>query len=761
MQIRRGHPSVFPLLLIVLLSAAVVARPARANSCSLADHIRSANTNTSIGGCPQGTNHDIITLSEDITLSEALPPIRGTITIEGNGHAISGDNQFRIFEVSGGALTIRNLTLRNGRARDSKGGAIAMTSDSSRLNVERSNFIGNVADDHGGAIYIRGNATITGSSFLDNRSRTGYGGALYADPGVIQITNSTFHNNQATGGGALAIWRAEVTATHVTMVDNRSTIRSGDAIDKLDGIVKLRNSILVNPGETKDCAGELDQNIGNLGRDGSCGITRVDDARLGDMTGSPAYIPLRDHSPAIDAAHPNFCTATDQRGVARPHGRGCDIGALESTAARPPALPIVPPPACPLAEQIIAANTDAPAGGCPAGNGHDIITLTRDIALSRKLPAITSDITIEGNGFAISGNTRFPIFAVNAGTLTIKNVTLADANNLQGAGGALFVRNNGAAVVRNSEFVNNIALWGGAIAVDRGAGLSVNGSRFISNRAGRGGAIDVSTGFRRVAVSVANSSFINNSAIGSGGISGTGKGGAVFAELSQAVEISNSTFMNNRATFGRAVASRASTITLTHVTVLDQSAKGSVLGSEANGAINMRNSIIAANTPTNSALCFGGLLQNISNLIEDGSCAPALRGDPMLEDATESAQWRAPLPGSPAIDAADARFCPETDQIGRARPQDGGCDIGANESYTGSPALPDPDTAEQMTNGCSVTTTHALNFRDGPGGARIGLVAEGATLGATARTAGWFQVEYRGAFGWISADYVTAAGVCG
>ncbi|MYG26594.1 MAG: SH3 domain-containing protein [Boseongicola sp. SB0677_bin_26] len=61
----------------------------------------------------------------------------------------------------------------------------------------------------------------------------------------------------------------------------------------------------------------------------------------------------------------------------------------------------------------------------------------------------------------------------------------------------------------------------------------------------------------------------------------------------------------------------------------------------------------------------------------------------------------------------------------------------------------------------AVTTTQALNFRAGPGGARFGTLPEGATVSASARTAGWFQVEYRGMAGWISADYVVAAGVCG
>ena len=85
--------------------------------CTLAFQILAANTNKAVGGCPAGTSHDIITLTEDITLSEPLPAINGTITIEGNGHTISGDNRFNIFVVVGRTLTINNLTLAPGRCR--------------------------------------------------------------------------------------------------------------------------------------------------------------------------------------------------------------------------------------------------------------------------------------------------------------------------------------------------------------------------------------------------------------------------------------------------------------------------------------------------------------------------------------------------------------------------------------------------------------------------------------------------------------------
>ena len=81
----------------------------------------------------------------------------------------------------------------------------------------------------------------------------------------------------------------------------------------------------------------------NLGTDASCGLTGT-----GDLSADPLLAPLGDNggptptrmllpgSPAIDAiptGTPRLCDgtlATDQRGVVRPQGTGCDIGAVEA-----------------------------------------------------------------------------------------------------------------------------------------------------------------------------------------------------------------------------------------------------------------------------------------------------------------------------------------------------------------------------------------------------------------------------------------------
>ena len=62
--------------------------------------------------------------------------------------------------------------------------------------------------------------------------------------------------------------------------------------------------------------------------------------------------------------------------------------------------------------------------------------------------------------------------------------------------------------------------------------------------------------------------------------------------------------------------------------------------------------------------------------------------------------------------------------------------------------------------GCTVTTTHALNFRATPNGGKIGLVPRGVALDALDRDGDWFMVYYDGAQGWIHGDYVQTAGNC-
>ena len=842
-----------------------------------------------------GGSHTV-TLTEDITLSAALPPITGEITIEGRGRSISGDSQFRIFDINGGTLVINDLTMTEGKAEENggairmwngarvtierstfsdnvarDGGAVAMSSSGDRLTVSNSSFSGNIAEKSAGAILAdRGTVSITGSNFTkncaeiatnivdkaiggnslnrvietdgctqitffwtrhedvinlegaggaisllngarvaidssiftENKATRGgaiatashnirltvnnssfqenrvsvSAGAIFADGGTsnimkssflknsaeagggaigavnnsLDISNSTFSENQTQDGAGALEFRgnAEVTITHATFMNNVSLNRTSDTIEKRgDGKLYLRNSIVASSGSAEDCVGGLDQKIGNLSLDGTCADRPNDDPLLGDLTGSPAFYPLLDRSPAVDAADPEFCLETDQIGTARPHGGGCDIGAIESRSASAAEPTPVPPVVCTLAFQIIAANSDAEAESCPAGKGADTISLERDIVLFSPLPSITSTITIEGNGHTISGDGKFRIFDVDGGRLTIRKLTMTEGSSQNEDGGAVRLQDGAHVTVNDSRFTNNKARNGGAIAVkSRNDKLKVSNSGFVGNRASyNGGAISVNVGTS----SISSSSFFQNSA--------RHDGGAIRIINHGKIDASNSSFIGNQANRGGAALAveNGAAATLTHVTVYNFGLIGSGTAIHIHssfgsaGEVNFRNSIIAGSGAL--AHCYGRLTQNVGNLIEGGSCSPMFSEDPLFEEPTGSSAFVALKADSPAIRAADPQFCLATDQIGNPRPQVGACDIGAIEAIPTVKVLSD----------CSVTTTHNLNFRDGPGGNRVGSLEENLTLAAMARTAGWFNVEYEDTSGWISADYVVAEGDCG
>ena len=159
-------------------------------------------------------------------------------------------------------------------------------------------------------------------------------------------------------------------------------------------------------------------------------------------------------------------------------------------AAPKPSLP----DDCTLADQIRAANTDAPAGACPAGEGADVIVLRQDITLDAPLPAIRSDITISGAGHTISADGRFRIFDIESGNVAVKHITLADGRNLgerpDGYGGAITLRNSAELLVLNATFRNNKARIGGAVASTDASHLYLFESRFLDNQASsKGGAL--------------------------------------------------------------------------------------------------------------------------------------------------------------------------------------------------------------------------------------------------------------------------------
>ena len=281
---------------------------------------------------------------------------------------------------------------------------------------------------------------------------------------------------------------------------------------------------------------------------------------------------------------------------------------------------------------------------------------------------------------------------LSSGTLRVVD-SVFTFNGAVKEGGAIL--NNGMLIVRESTFAENRADLGGAIDNSEDATLSVDDSIFNENLAWiYGGAIRNEGSLR-----ISDSAFSGNSAVDFYEFhdlpkpeprkyyySGARLGGAIASFKS--LRVLNSVFYENSADGGAVILigeaiNSAVDADLTHLTLVRNSADhggGLVVTSAPDTKVYLHNSLFAGNTGGD---CFGALVKSRGNLIEDGSCNTDFSGDPMLGDLVEpedgSPAYYPLLPGSPAIDAASSEYCPDSDQIGTARPQGDACDIGAIE----------------------------------------------------------------------------------
>lgn len=170
--------------------------------------------------------------------------VTGDLVIEGAG----ADQTFldaalldRYFHVQpGSSLTLRNLTIRNGR--EVNGGAIE---NDGTLVLENVDLTGNAAVMRGGAIYnLAGNVTLQSVHVTGNQalgSGDAIGGGLVSTGGSVTIVDSQFSNNAAAmEGGAINSRTTTLQVTNTAFSNNSAN--SGGAIRLFSGTASLTNN---------------------------------------------------------------------------------------------------------------------------------------------------------------------------------------------------------------------------------------------------------------------------------------------------------------------------------------------------------------------------------------------------------------------------------------------------------------------------------------------------------------------------------------
>ena len=287
-------------------------------------------------------------------------------SVVANNSANGGAGIYDEHPYRGGSLTVEGSLIA-----DNVGGGIQAESTAGYddpVIIRNSTIVRNASAGWGGGIQAGSPLTIIDTTIASNTAVSGGGlQILGIDP--VFITNTTISGNRATqngGGIGTAFNRPAIFLAHSTVVSNTADADGGD--DGQGGglyaysraAFTLTHTILAgnldSGGQTPDCAivspsgpgGIYSQGYNLIGDTTGCGlITRTTDLLnqnaglepLADNGGDTQTHALQFTSPAIDAVPTANCTlSTDQRGVTRPAGKGCEIGALE---ALPPKMAVL------------------------------------------------------------------------------------------------------------------------------------------------------------------------------------------------------------------------------------------------------------------------------------------------------------------------------------------------------------------------------------------------------------------------------------
>ena len=553
--------------------------------------------------------------------------INKDITIDGKGHTIDAKNLGRIFSIGEGfTVTLTNATLINGKATeggaiyndgsltlsdvklsdnaaDGYGGAVfnngeLVVSDSvfdsndivnrgsasvdyggaaiynwkeGTLKVTNSNFTNNIknyknGDNLVGAITTIGNATVSGSNFVNNSGR--WGGAISAtgaelrkNSSTLTVSNTIFKDNSALYAGAVYIWGSNYNIADCVF-DNNTAFGKGN----------------MTPNNNNGGALVVSQ------------VSRFNEPITGTISGSKF---TNNKAQYGGAAYFNkgFVTITDsvfENNVATAEGGAVDFShasvkdlvvSINNSSfvgnKAPVAGAIFTNVDSKITNSNFTKNTASKGGAVLNENGAKLTVDNSTFkdnaadsyggAVFNNGELVVSDSVFDSNDIVNRGsagvdyggaaiynweNAKLDISKSNF-TNNIKNYVNGD--RLVGA-----VTTIGNATISDSYFVNNSGRWGGALAATGGVSgsaintIDVDGTKFVNNTALYGGAMFVWASN----YTISNSVFDNNSAFGKGDMSPNNNNGGALVVTQDNIPVSgkivNSNFTNNKAQYGGA-----------------------------------------------------------------------------------------------------------------------------------------------------------------------------------------------------------------
>jgi len=306
--------------------------------------------------------------------------------------------------------------------------------------------LGGAIFNHGGIVSLT-NSTLSGNTAqcgnggsFGGGGGSGFGGGLFSRNGTVTITNSTLANNTVVagagsagaagaqgGGGIYALSdgsgnQVSVTMTNTIVADTANGV-SDFQTNNNGGIAPAtsgpNNLVETNPASPNGFTGTNpvtgDPNLGPLADNGGPTLTHK------PQTGSPA----------LNAGTNSGCPSTDQRGVPRPAGGTCDIGAYEEGPG--------PPTISSIADLTILEDT----GTGPLSFG----------VADTDVPASSAALSVTGtsNNPVLVPDANIVVSPVNGGAGT-RTITVAPVANAHGAATITLTVRDGDTLTGTSQF---------------------------------------------------------------------------------------------------------------------------------------------------------------------------------------------------------------------------------------------------------------------------------------------------------------------
>lgn len=347
------------------------------------------------------------TADSDVGTGAAEGSHGGAVDVQYGGIASFANSTFTNNSVAAGGSGVSINPSYGGALASHEGGDVTLTADV---------FTGNTASNgYGGALSVYTPTSLVASTLSGNTAE--YGGGLASDGRPVSVVNTTIDANTAEltlpsagagEGGGIFVSDGTLTLASDTIVANKAygsfdggnldDEAGNDAISAHDTLI-AQGSLLGGGNGNENCqlSGEAITDLGyNFEDRNQCGfagagdLVNQSDSGLGSLAGNGGptqTVALLSGSSAINAGDPAGCTdalgnllATDQRGIARPQGGRCDIGAYEFVP--PTVTPPPPSPPAPVAPVLSGLSLNPGVFLSVAGGGSTILYSDSEAALT-------------------------------------------------------------------------------------------------------------------------------------------------------------------------------------------------------------------------------------------------------------------------------------------------------------------------------------------------------------------------------------------